>query len=102
MNSKELRCVVLSVSTARVTTIPNTLKALQAQVKGPIEIFDTKGDLVFLCNGEGHLKGMVPNPYICGIVGPVVIVSSEEDELTSFTSLSDAEIEWIKERTVRE
>lgn len=99
MKDNELRCVVLSAHAARATTIPNTLKALQAQVKGPIEIFDTKGDLVFLCNGEGHLKGMVPNPYICGIVGPVVIVGSKEDE---FKSLSDAEIEWIKERIIRE
>ena len=99
MNSKELRCVVLSVSTARVTTIPNTLKALQAHVKGPIEVFKTQGDLVFLCNEDGRSKNMVENPYFCGIVGPVVIVSSDGEK---FVSLSDAEIEWIKERIIRE
>ena len=95
----ELRCVVFSAHSARVTTIPNTLKALQAQVKGPIEVLERKGKIVFLCNEEGRLKNMGTNPYFCGIVGPVVAVSSNGEE---FASLCDAEIEWIKERIIRE
>ncbi len=99
MKVEQLRCVVFNTQRAYVTTIPNTLKALQNEVHGLIEAFKTKGALVFLCNEEGAIHGMADNPYFNGIVGPVVAVSSNGEE---FASLSDAEIEWIKEHIIRE
>lgn len=99
MKVEQIRCAVFNTRNAYVTTIPNTLKALQNEVHGRIEVFKRRGDLVFLCNEEGALKGMTPNPYFCGIVGPVVAVRSTGEE---FASLCDAEIEWIKERIIRE
>jgi hypothetical protein len=90
---------VFKIRSVVIKTIPNTLTALQSEVKGPIEVFEEKKGVVFLCNEEGHIRHMPPNPYFCGIVGPVVAVSSEGEE---FCSLDDAQIEWIKERIIRE
>lgn len=63
--------------------IPNTLEAMQELVGGYIETVPLNmSGVILVCNEEGKLRGMKPNPYpgIPDLVGPWFIcgVSGEE------------------------
>lgn len=69
--------------TAREMTVDNTLEAVQELVGGYIETVPLNmPGVILVCNEEGKLRGMKPNPYpgIPDLVGPWFIcgVSGEE------------------------
>lgn len=73
----------------RKKTIPNTLKALQAEVGGfiePVIIHGATKPIVVICDEEGLLKGCEPNCMIAGVkfVGPIVVCGAEDEEFTDF------------------
>lgn len=90
-----VRVMVCRPYQAEIKEIPNTLEAFQELVKGPIEEFKAFSnlDLVTLCNEEGYLRNMAPNPYFVGIVGPVVVCGKRGEE---FASLTDAQVSALK------
>lgn len=47
-----------------VREIPNTLEACQELVGGYIEAVTVCADLLLICNEEGRLLGLEPNPYL--------------------------------------
>ena len=51
---------------AELTTIENTLEAMQHAVGGYIETFTIASDMVIICNEEGKLLDF---PYNCMIAG---------------------------------
>lgn len=85
---------------ARVIEIDNTLRALQSEVDGYIEVihpFDNK-ELALICDEEGRLKGKPISRWITpyGICGSFLIVATRyEDE--EFSSLTDDEVVYILE-----
>lgn len=66
--------------------IPNTLKALQAEVGGYIETVALDAKSVIICNEEGRLIGLEPNITINGVsfVGTILIVGIDGEEFTDF------------------
>lgn len=90
-----VRVMVCRTGKAEIKEIPNTLKAFQKLVGGPIEVFKAfpDRDLVTLCNEEGYLRNMLPNPYFVGIVGTVVVCGKRGEE---FASLTDAQVSTLK------
>lgn len=82
-----------------VKNIENTLEALQHEVGGYIETVTLTLDLVLICDEEGRLKGKKVNEpasiFKQGMVGDVLIVSTDEDD---FASVSERLIEWTRKR----
>lgn len=71
----------------RLMEIPNTLKALQQAVGGPIETVTLAQDAVIICNEEGLLMGLAPNCSFLGIpfVGTILIVGRSGEEFCSLS-----------------
>ena len=82
-----------------IKNIDNTLEALQHEVGGYIETVTLASDLTLICDEEGRLKGKTANEpasiFKQGMVGDVLIVSTDEDD---FASVSERLIEWTKNR----
>lgn len=85
-------------------TIPNTLKAFQEAVGGPIETVTITNDAVIICNEEGRCIGtdeegrMISLPYncsICGVefVGTILMAGVEGDKFATVPITMD---EWAK------
>lgn len=74
-------------------TVPNTLKACQELVDGFIETIRISPDLVLVCNEEGKLRGLEPNPFprMHDLVGSWFICGTYRGEFTSVP----AEYVWI-------
>ena len=68
-------------------TLPNTLKAFQAEVGGYIETLGLDGDAVLVCNEEGKLLGLSANRRVGGdvIAGTFLIVGSADGEFCSLS-----------------
>lgn len=62
--------------------IDNTLKALQAEVEGYIEVITLPYGAALICNEEGCILGLPDNGRVCGVdvVGTVLIVGTKGDE----------------------
>lgn len=78
----------------RLVEIPNTLKALQQAVGGPIETVTFYVDATIICNEAGRLMGLPYNCRFLGIdfVGPILVVGVDGD---GFCSLSDEGAEFL-------
>lgn len=62
---QEIRVVYKQVGKPfEVRTIPNTLEACQELVGGYIEPVTICTDLVLVCNEEGLILGLEPNPFL--------------------------------------
>lgn len=71
--------------TAREMTVDNTLEAVQELVGGYIETVPLNmPGVILVCNEEGKLRGMKPNPYpgIPDLVGPWFICGFRGEEFT--------------------
>lgn len=76
-----------------VVEMENTLTALQKSVGGYIETVRITSDACLICNEEGLLIGLEPNPVMgISLVGPVLCVGVNEDE---FCSLTDEDAEFL-------
>lgn len=76
-----------------VREVDNTLKALQDCVGGYIETVPLTRDVVIICNEEGRLLGLPPNPVMGGdFIGPVLLVGVKGDE---FTDLTDRQVNTL-------
>lgn len=101
--SDEIRVCILGTDGAAVfRKVPNTLDQLQALVGGMIEVFGlpepwfSRG-LLAICNEEGTLHNLPPNPFSYSLLGPppanygvpvagtVLIVRDEDYEFVSLT-----------------
>ena len=73
-----------------VREIPNTLEACQELVGGYIEPVTVCSDLVLVCNEEGRIRGMAPNPYLgYDFVGDWFLCGRDGEEFT------DCPAHWI-------
>lgn len=71
----------------------NTLKTFQEAVGGYIETVTIVSDACLICNEEGRLMGLEPNPVMgISLVGPVLCVGVDGDE---FCSLTDENAEFL-------
>ena len=84
----------------KITSINNDLKSFQDIVKGYIEVYPLRDDILIICNEEGKLQNLelnfsIPcrNNYVEHIVGNVVVVSNQGEE---FGSLNDEQISFLK------
>lgn len=84
----------------KITSINNDLKSFQDIVKGYIEVYPLRDDILIVCNEEGKLQNLdlnfsIPcrNGYTEHIVGNVVIVSNEGED---FGSLNEEQISFLK------
>ena len=84
----------------KVVTIANELKSFQDVVKGYIEVYPLREDILIICNEEGRLQNLelnfpvhCKNGYTEYIVGNVVFVSNDGVE---FGSLNEEQISFIK------
>lgn len=69
-----------------VVELENTLKALQRAVGGYIETVTIASDTCLICNEEGRLMGLEPNPVMgISLVGPVLCVGVSGDAFCSLT-----------------
>lgn len=63
--------------------IPNTLEACQELVGGYIETVTVTTDVVLVCNEEGRLLGLAPNPFLGGnFVGDWFLCGVKGEEFT--------------------
>ena len=71
-----------------VKEIPNTLKALQAEVDGLIECVYLEDGCIAIVNEEGKINGMEPNRRMGAdiICGPFFICGDADEEFTSLNS----------------
>jgi len=80
-----------------VVEIENELKALQAAVGGGyIEIVRCEtpvAGVILVCDEEGRLKGLEPNPRLPGIMGDAFFTKDDDGE--DFISLSADEAQGI-------
>ena len=62
--------------------VENTLKALQAEVGGYIEVITQPYDAALICHEEGCILGLPDNGRVCGVdvVGTVLIVGTKGEE----------------------
>lgn len=60
----------------------NTLKALQAEVEGYIEVITLPYGAALICNEEGRILGLPDNGRVCGVdvVGTALIVGVNGEE----------------------
>ena len=72
--------------------IDNTLEAMQKLVGGYIEAV-SKGDYAIICNEEGRIKGLKPNPSRPTFAGDIFFVGVNDDK---FESLGVAEANVIR------
>lgn len=63
--------------------VENTLKALQQEVGGYIEVITLPYGAALICNEEGRILGLPDNGRVCGVdvVGTVLIVGVNGPEL---------------------
>lgn len=73
---------------AKPHTIENTLKALQAIVKGYIEPITLDDETCLLVNEEGLINGMDYNCHVygMGLYGPIIMLGVSGEEFTSVTA----------------
>ena len=66
-----------------IIEVENTLKALQAEVGGYIEVITLPYGAAIICNEEGRILGLPDNCRVRGVdfVGTVLIVGTKGDEL---------------------
>lgn len=66
----------------RAINIPNTVKALQEQVGGPIEAVAITNRMTLIVNENGKLEGLPYNCDICGhhLVGTVLAVWADGED----------------------
>lgn len=50
--------------------VENTLKALQQEVGGYIEVITLPYGAALICNEEGRILGLPDNGRVCGVNGP--------------------------------
>lgn len=62
--------------------IDNTLKSLQTEVSGYIEVITLPYGAALICNEEGRILGLPDNGRVCGVdvVGAVLIVGTKGEE----------------------
>lgn len=77
---------------AVISFIDNTLEAMQKLVGGYIEVV-SQGDYAIICNEEGRIKGLKPNPSRPTFVGDIFFVGVNDDK---FESLGVAEANVIR------
>ena len=102
MKEETIVAVVKNVGEkGKVASIKNDLKSFQDIVKGYIEVYPLRDDILIICNEEGKLQNLdlnfsIPcrNNYVEHIVGNVVIVSNEGED---FGSLNEEQISFLKE-----
>ena len=77
-------------------SIPNTLKALQAEVGGYIESHRVTEDMAIICNEEGRLTSKEPNCRFLGIdwVGTILLVGIKNGDYTD-CPLRQSVMEWL-------
>lgn len=65
-----------------IIEVENTLKALQQEVGGYIEVITLPYDAALICNEEGRILGLPDNGRVCGVnvVGTVLIVGTKGEE----------------------
>ncbi len=65
-----------------IIEVENTLKALQAEVGGYIEVITLPYGAAIICNEEGRILGLPDNCRVRGVdfVGTVLIVGTKGDE----------------------
>ena len=65
-----------------VIEVENTLKALQDEVGGYIEVVTLPYGAALICNEEGRILGLPDNGRVCGVdvVGTVLIVGTKGEE----------------------
>lgn len=83
-----------------IVTVNNELEDFQEIVKGYMEIYPLRNDILIICNEEGKLMNLPVNfgipcrdNYTEYMVGDVVIVSNNGDE---FGSLNEEQISFLK------
>lgn len=66
-----------------IIEVENTLKALQDEVGGYIEVITLPYDAAIICNEEDRILGLPDNGRVCGVdvVGTVLIVGTKGEEL---------------------
>ncbi|WP_409968379.1 DUF3846 domain-containing protein [Bengtsoniella intestinalis] len=94
MSENTIRILKIEVGQApTVKEIPNTLKAMQAEVDGLIEPFYIGGGCVAVVNEESKLNGMAPNRWLGTadiICGPFFICGDADED---FISITESQIE---------
>ena len=100
MAEKETNITILKIEPHKepeVITIPNTLESLQGLVGGYLEGLGLSPTVHMLLNEEGKLEGLEPNRRFNNdiLVGTILIVGRDGEELTSLTA------EQIQEYTNR-
>ena len=68
--------------TPEIIEVENTLKALQQEVEGYIEVITLPYGAAIICNEEGRILGLPDNGRVCGVdvVGPILVVGRNKDE----------------------
>ena len=99
MSKQELRILLKKVGKEpKIMNIENTLKAKQKLVKGLIEVISINKNILLICNEEGKIENLKPNLKFeyDTIVGDCFFIG-DDFENAGFRSLSDEEIEEVKE-----
>lgn len=96
MKSEKIRVLYKSVGkTMREKTIPNTLEECQKLVGGPIEVVALMPDVLLICNEEGRIRGLEPNPFAGRMfVGDWFICGSQG---INFSSVPRAYVKIVKQ-----
>lgn len=81
-------------------TIENTLKALQKEVGGHIEVLTIASDCAIICNEEGKLIGLPHNCVVCSqeLVGTILIVGIKGEEFASVTENTESNLQKLFQR----
>ncbi len=68
--------------TPEIIEVENTLKALQQEVEGYIEVITLPYGAAIICNEEGRILGLPDNGRVCGVdvVGTVLIIGTKGEE----------------------
>lgn len=86
MDTKQIQVIRVRPHQApELITIDNTLKALQHEVDGHIEMVTLSSSAAIVCNEEGKLLGMEPNRRVGAdiIVGAFLIAGHKGSETVS-------------------
>ena len=82
-----------------VREIPNTLKACQELVGGYIEVVKICRDVLLVCNEEGLILGLEPNPFLGEpFVGDIFCCGEDGEE---FADVPESFVEMVRDIYVR-
>lgn len=83
--------------------IDNTLKSLQREVGGYIEVVTIADGLALICDEEGKLKGKDANFLFCGeyFVGTVILSGTDGEDFVSLSEGTEELIAMLSPQLIR-